>query len=175
MKNMVKPFGWIKWISFRSAWGKKVKMLQLLRRIVSAILFALVATAEIAAAWAVLEKTTERVNVILRVARIKSHGWIMDRFRPMGSNGIQVPMRHGFFSDSKACNSEAQILVTAMGLPVGTMLFLRAAMKSKPHAKDEWKEKTGGSSTLTFSSWVGSVWELTSNGNLGNERCITSE
>jgi len=115
-------------------------MLQLLRRIVSAILFALVATAEIAAAWTVLEKTTERVNVILRVARIKSHGWIMDhmdRFRPMGSNGIQVPMRDGFFSDSKACNSEAQILVTAMGLPVGTMLFLRAAMKSKPHAKDE--------------------------------------
>lgn len=46
-------------------------------------------------------------------------------------------MRDGFFSDSEVCNSEAQILVTAMGLPVGTMLFLRAAMKSKPHAKDE--------------------------------------
>ena len=81
-----------------------MKMLQLLRRIVSAILFALVATAEIAAAWAVLEKTTERVNAILRVARVlkswMDHGWIMDhmdRFRPMGSNGIQVPMRDGLF------------------------------------------------------------------------------
>eukprot|EP00434_Breviolum_minutum_P038638 symbB.v1.2.034284.t2/scaffold4397.1/size40204/4 len=53
-------------VRYAALLGKKVKMLQLLRRIVSAILFALVATAEIAAAWAVLEKTTERVNAILR-------------------------------------------------------------------------------------------------------------
>ena len=62
----------------------------------------------------------------------------MDRFRrPMG----KVPIRDGctgrFRSSALVPHSEAQILVTAMGLPVGTMLFLRAAMKSKPHAKDE--------------------------------------
>ncbi len=139
MKNIEKPFGWMKWISFPVSLRQESE------------------DAAITAA--------HRLGHLIRVG---GHCWNRCGMGSLGEdNGesecdsksgpeekswidsddqCKVPIRDGstgrLRSSALVPHSEAQILVTAMGLPVGTMLFLRAAMKSKPHAKDEWKEKT---------------------------------
>ncbi|CAL1151667.1 unnamed protein product [Cladocopium goreaui] len=85
-------------VRYSALLGKDVRFLQLLRRFCSALLFLLVASAEIAACWTVLETVATTAKALLQV----------------------------------------QIIVTALGLPVGTMMFLKSAMKSK--SKDSKEE-----------------------------------
>ncbi|CAJ1406174.1 unnamed protein product [Effrenium voratum] len=77
-------------VRYMALLGKQVAALQVARRLISSVMFALVASCEIWAVWSVLWKT---------------------------SGGTQHYLK-------------AQLLVTLIGLPIGTYLFLRAARKT---------------------------------------------